>query len=270
MIKFAQDENISDLERSLIQNEGYFEAILKSRLRLPHFKESMYVWIIYDMDGAPCGAIDVMGNEMMISLSGSDRIDFGEIANFIMFRLPKGKILCDRKVGIQILNYLDHYGIDYSEESGNIMHYQSNCPPSTKSSGYNFVDEPSVEGIYRAMCRFFPEYEQKIPFDAFYTTTIYKRNHDQAFFTAIEDRGVYIGIGGCFSMGYKTAVISDIVVADDYRRRGIASQMIGILTEKSLERRCKPLLSSATFISDSLYLKHGYDFAGQWINIDLE
>ena len=273
MIKVVCDDNIHHLQNILSANEYYVEALIKSKLRLPHLRDIPHIWVMYGGDGKLCAAVHIMGKETAISFAdgaNARNIDYDELIAFIRFNMPNGSIFCDRRLGQGIYDRIGKYYGKYSADSGNFMYYGKKQFPNIHMSGYKLVKQPSVERVYRAMCDLFPGYGEWIPFDEFYTTTIYKRNHDEAIIVAVEDGGEYVGVGGCYSFGDRVVGLSGIAVAENYRRKGVASEIVSVLTREVLKRNRIPVLSSATPASDLLYSKQGYNRQRQWIIIDVE
>ena len=176
--------------------------------------------------------------------------NFSELANFLRFQAGAAKHLeCDSKIAARLLKRLSARAV-----YGNVFVLKKQ--PKRFSEGYTVDESADVRSFFSALKSASADFADA-DFETYYCDVFYRKDVPARLFT-VRHFGKIIATAAVLHIYEKNAVISDVTVHPDFRRRKIGSQLVSEVCEKLMQDGYIPSLLCTSPAAAALYKKIGF------------
>lgn len=219
-------------------------------------------WIIYNQENKVMGSI--LRAEGILNLSLHPDVNLTELFDFLS--------MIGGFFEVFLMGNLPLLQAISSHLNGFLYHctaftYAGTLNPANIQPQHNI--NPNLTAVFHCIKDASPHFGARIHYETWLTDTSYKVRHHLSYIIAMQQDDKIISTGGLYAIGTHHAILSSLATHLDYRKKGLATQIVTALIQKSLQLHKIPALFCG---SDSLipfYENLGFVACGIWGNITL-
>jgi len=254
--------------RPILAHDGLMDGLIGGRID-GHVSREIFLWTIW-AGGKPAGVICHNRGETVLAVNPGreDQVDYEELNWFLGLSRRGGgpeswEILTRPRAASEIRRGLLLSVAGFREETGVVMVLEQLKEGEPQ---YAINRNPGLKEVYELLIEEWPWIKGQ-SFEQWRDSLWWKLRRGRGFIYAAEGDGRCIGVGGVLNMGQSHAVISMVVTHPQFRKQGVAGEIVGALCRECRRRRLNPVLMSAGKETDLFYGKLGFVSQGEWTRL---